>query len=377
MPVAMSSSNSIATPVALEVRPFNQKDIYVAHVHGRRVVYLDTNFWIQMTEVKRPAAAECLAACRASVQSGAVIFPLSFASITELVEQPPAAPREAQARLMDELSTGISFRASNAIHKVEAQAAYEFFTAGTKQPPDKSLAFTCVNEYIGDAVLTFPAGSTLEFIESSLIRFRAEPALNSVLTILKAFAPDDVKVHREKLNTEFVEEMTDNAKSVVAGMRAQNVFDSQRARHEERLSLFKSTICPLLIQLLVQQYPVDTIRDTLPKILADFNERHGPGGRQRLVELCSLMPSLEIFAQMMAARTMNSEHKVVQAQDFWDVEHARNAAYSDAFATCDRGLIDLLDSRCNVPKERGCLIVRSLDQLAALLRGWTGAAPVL
>jgi hypothetical protein len=77
------------------------------------------------------------------------------------------------------------------------------------------------------------------------------------------------------------------------------------------------------------------------------------------------MPTLNVFCEAMAARTMNPTRDV-QGQDLWDVEHvAAGSVHHAAFATLDRGLRNLVESRCSTPKERGCRILHDIDGLTA------------
>lgn len=118
-----SPTNSMYHPIT--VQPLNPHEIWHRHVKARRVVYLDTNIWVCLTDARTQLSKECLPLCREAVQSGAVIFPLSYASISELLDQPPDAPREIQAALMDELSLGITFRDAHLIEKEEYQIAFQ------------------------------------------------------------------------------------------------------------------------------------------------------------------------------------------------------------------------------------------------------------
>ncbi len=79
------------------------------------------------------------------------------------------------------------------------------------------------------------------------------------------------------------------------------------------------------------------------------------------------MPSLRMFCDVMAARTMNPTRKV-RAQDLWDVDHARvGAAYAHVFATLDRELVDLLNNRCKISSWTKCEVVQGIASLTERL----------
>src|SRR5512140_981275 len=61
--------------------------VYRDHVERKRLVYLDTNVYIELTHAKTPDARACLAACRSAKASSRMLFPLSYALFSELLEQ--------------------------------------------------------------------------------------------------------------------------------------------------------------------------------------------------------------------------------------------------------------------------------------------------
>jgi hypothetical protein len=139
---------------------------------------------------------------------------------------------------------------------------------------------------------------------------------------------------------------------------------------EEHTALFQSMILPLFQKFMLERWSPEEIVIELPQRLAAFLKKNGQGSPEQLARLISMMPAMDLCAQMMRARSMDPTRQV-RPQDFWDVEHARvSGAYADAFATCDRNLVDLLESRCRVSKARNCAIVRRLEDLTALLKKW-------
>ena len=143
-----TSPNSIILPCPITVHPLNPKEIWYSHVQTRRVIYLDTNIWVRLTDVRTELTKECLTLCREAVRSGAAVFPLSYASISELLHQPPDVPRETQAALMDELRLGVSFRSTDIIEKEESRSAFGFFANEDYKPVPRSALFTYIVDYI-------------------------------------------------------------------------------------------------------------------------------------------------------------------------------------------------------------------------------------
>src|SRR5205085_1838895 len=86
------------------------KIIYAERVAGRRTIYLDTNAWSDLSERRTTDAKRAYGAAFAAHSRGLTVFPLAFATITEVLKREVNADSEAQVKLMDELSRGVSLR---------------------------------------------------------------------------------------------------------------------------------------------------------------------------------------------------------------------------------------------------------------------------
>ena len=359
------SANSIR-PVT--VQPLNPHEIWHRHVKARRVVYLDTNVWIRLTDAQTQLSTECLALCREAVRSGAVIFPLSYASISELRNQPSDAPREIQAALMDELSLGITFRDAHLIEKEEYQIAFQFLVGEDYQPVHRSVLFTYIVDYIGNGVITFSDEYTDKQILAFVEQWKALPDIRSVSSFLNNSDLNKIKANQEAHARDYEIRFSETIKQSSEHFRKSRQFSPERLRLEERMSLFNSKVLPLFQAIMLERYTPDEVITKTNDICKEFGKRHGRGGPKFIEKLFSLMPATELFAQLMASRVMNSK-RAVRPQDFWDIEHARTpAAYADAFVTEDRGLVDLLSSRTSIPRTQGCRVIKGLNSFADLLR---------
>jgi hypothetical protein len=369
-----TTKKSIILPVPITVQLVNPHEIYSCHVESRRVVYLDTNIWIRLTDARTQLSRECFTLCREAVRSGAVIFPLSYASISELLHQPPDAPREIQANLMDELSLGITFRSTAIIEKEESHSAFSFFASEDYQPVPHSALFTYVVDYIGDGVITFPEGWTVAHIRAFVEQWRSAPHIRSVSWFITHSNINEIKENHEKSAKIYVNRLRETINQSSEHFRNSGQFSRDRLRHEERMSLFNSIVLPSFRKIIIEHYDSDEVMGKIKTIFENFPKHHGRGGPKFIEKLFSLMPSIELFAQLMASRVMNPT-RAVRPEDFWDIEHARvPAAYADAFVTEDGGLVDLLSSRSSIPKTQGCRIIQGLKSFADLLREYIQAA---
>jgi hypothetical protein len=363
-------TTSEAIPGTGKVRMVTPSEVYELHVRGRRTVYLDNNVWIRLTDGKTAAAVECLAACRLALANKVAIFPVSYASVSELLEQPPEAPRGCQSALMDELSQGVSFRSADSVAKMEVRSAFGYFMGDGYDPPKKSELFTYVIEQFADGWIVFPEGISAQAAQDFMSYFRAHDSMRSVSWLLAHLDVAALRARHAASGKNFVALLTDNIKRSAEHFRNGPHLDAKGMLREEHMALFRSTILPLFQELMLERWSPPEIRVELPRRLAVFSERNGKGSPEQLARLIAMMPALDLFSQMMKARSMEPMRQV-HPQDFWDVEHARiPGAYADVFATGDRGLVDLLQSRCRIPRERNCMIVRRLEDLTALLKRW-------
>lgn len=283
--------------------------------------------------------------------------------MSELLQQPPEGPRDVQAALMDELSLGVTFRSAQTIQREECGAAFQFFASEDFKPVPMSRLFSYVVDYLGDCAIDFPS----EFAEAQRNEFVAylntASKIRSVTWLLHHLDVTGIRAHYRACQQRFVEDVTKNIKARSEYFRGKRQFSKERLRHEERVAIFKSDVIPVFRSQLLSRYSIGEMTG----LLTEFNRRNGEGRRILLKKLFSLMPATELYAQLNASRSLNPTRNI-QPQDFWNVEHARvAAAYSHVFVARDRGLIDLLNSRSEIPRIQGCHLLGGVDQLTRFI----------
>lgn len=335
--------------------------VFREHVSGRALVYLDNNVWIDLVEERTDDARLCLRACHLAVEEGRVLFPLSNASIEELLDQPAAARPQRQADLMDLLSYSVCFRASRHIFEHEARGALDGFLAGGVSLVDRSKLFTYVIEYTGDRVIKFQPTWTSSAIDDCVRLLRKEPVL-SVRWLLDHLRVDAMRERHRVAGLRYVDEMQSNIDRATTELRVLRGVKWDRAVFEERKWAFTEHIVGALREETRRRWGDEGELEFIQEL-----RRRGPGSPKRLGELMRSLPSLDLHCELMAQRTMNPTRRV-RREDILDNEHATVApAYCDAFVTRDKNLSDLLAHRCKVPKRRGCDVLGSLASLTAWL----------
>jgi hypothetical protein len=352
-------------PPLKQVRLVDVRDVYERHVRGKLLVYLDTNVFINLTRQKPTIdssdAVACLAACRRAKASGRVLFPLSHALISELLEQklsdePTSRTGHlARAALMDELSDGVSFRATHHIYDLEAEAAVPLLSGTQANAPDHTRMFTYAAEWPADRVLEFPPSAvwTDAAIQSLLKHAEKEWPSNSVLPLLER-AGEQVRSSHRAIRQGKQAELAQSIARAADNVRNTNgSVNWTRALRQEQEHVFRSCVLPALRRALAIGRPPNEASSLIAAAERLVNE--GNGNSLTLGQLLAAMPATGHHAELFARRVMNPERTYVDG-DFLDNEHAEvPPAYCRAVVT-ERGLATLL-RQCDVPKARGCAFI--------------------
>ncbi len=340
-------------------RLLDERAIYARYVKGKTLVYLDTNLWIRLSHGNTPEDRECLAVCRAVRASGQVIFPLSYALWSELLNQQPTPSMRARAKLMDELSDGISFRDTGEIRCVEAEAAFPMTFGEASMTPDRSRLFTFIKDCLGDsyaiadrALSGADFASWVAFLRSR-VNFRSLEWIIDNMDLDRHRAGHAAKkAEREQLLVAGINRAADNARNAVGKV------NFAKALAEEREALFKKCILPTLNEVLMRGRNMSQVA----ALLAEAKEKIGVGSPKRLAQLMAAMPSTGHSCELWARRLLNTDAKYDMA-DFWDTEHAEiPPMYCDAFAVEDKGLRHLVNS-CKGPPTPECAVLANLNEL--------------
>jgi hypothetical protein len=120
----------------------------------RKLLFLDLNFWIKLSELKNPPHEQLKALLSDLVETGKLICPVSPSILMELWKQSGGTHRDSISQLMNELSKGLSlqdiyttfppeFEAALDGRQAERQVAYSHFLDAFHHPvPDQSMALS-------------------------------------------------------------------------------------------------------------------------------------------------------------------------------------------------------------------------------------------
>jgi hypothetical protein len=385
MPTNKKLNSGIVLP-AHRVRVFDPRRVFEERIGNRKIVYLDTNVWIDLREAKNADALQCLESCLRSVEEGRAIFPVSFASISELHDNPSADARTKQADLMDSLCLGVALRNSSLVYAMEGEAVYRHIFSMEERSSIRHEAFTGVLDYLAggsDKVGGYPntPAETKPLALDSEINSHQHASLpepsyhpDGYLSIPDGWRPADVEgllVYLRNEKTVTIRWMVDHLNldeirdGHAAGVASYAERGSRKINHEEniqaeRVSLYWEHVAPSIKKVISEMTP-----EQAASAAGVIHEAQGNRSPRQLRELFQIAaPSLETFACALAGQSVHPDRKS-QRQDFWDIEHAGVASvYADAFVTADRKLISRLPVGDQRPPLARSIILGSVRELA-------------
>ncbi len=322
---------------------------------------VDSCIWIDLAERFGDLSLQC----QSLVQTGKCLFPVSFPTVNEVIEQPTESKRSRVAALMDELSKGLCFLNSDAIHKMEANLALPIILGASEIAFKREEILTWTVEFAGRMTVQFPPSWNHADADKFTRLIAESPELRSVKWLVDHSPPGQIRLENAERMERYVRAMT----AMTARSLSQYKHLSKDARRkqlllEERTSVVKNLISPRMSKSLLRIVGPEKLLDAI----ATIAEQAGEGGQRRLEQMMKVMPSLDLNCHIMAERGCNYSRKA-RAQDFFDVEHAVvGGVYADFFVTSDGNLYYLLAQRCKVSANRGCRVARGIKGLEAALR---------
>jgi hypothetical protein len=332
------------------------------------------------------------------VEEGRAIFPVSFASISELQDNPSAEARTKQADLMDSLCLGVALRNSSLAYAMEGEAVLRNIFSMEERSSIRHEAFTGVLDYLtggSDKVGGCPniSTETKPFARVSEMNFRERASLpqpsyhpDGYLSIPEGWRPADVEgllsyLRIEKpvtlrwmvdyLNLDEIRdshatgvaayaERTDAARAAWLAERGSRKISHEENIQAERVSLYRRHVAPSIKKVVSEMTPEQAA--SAARVIREAQRNRGPRQLRELFRIAA--PSLETFAWALAGQSVHPDRKS-QRQDFWDIEHAGVASvYADAFVTADRRLISRLPVRDQRPPLARSIILGSVREPA-------------
>jgi len=289
-------------------------------VHRKRLLYLDTRFWIDMADSRDPAHARLRRILRSAVSAGLMLCPASSASFMELARQTDSLKRAPKLDLLDELSQKVCLKPQPGLFIAEVLhiASCELGLQHASQMLPRTRAYGHVAECCSPLAATY--GSSPESPTDA--RLQAQLALSAVYTmptkdLIGLADPSAPRSHDESL------------KEIASYLDAMN-------RHTTEHATSRQELFDVELQAL-EHWAAETIRRRLSvtEYCDSAPQAKGAGVSLFVSTILDrgwlrLCPSLRILAKLSAAR--RKEGRFV-AHDIFDTEHAtRPIPYADCVA---------------------------------------------
>ena len=344
---------------------FNAEDkVAVATAAKKRLVYLDSNIWITLSEDVNNS--QIVRQCRQAVNSGQVLFPVSNPAMSEVLEQPNAAQRASVAALMDELSQGICYLPTETIYALESDLALCILLEQVPTAVEREQTLSWVGEYLGVGNIDFSP----EWSQADAEKFTRQVAkgveLRSVKWLVDHLPADSMHQAHTGFKKRYVEQMSEQ---IVRDTKRVQLLNKNKRRQQILLDLrtcwaIAKVVSPRITNNLLNVVGPDKLKDTI----AAISQKIGDGSESRLMQMMMEMPSLDLSCQIFAEWLLNPTVPI-EEQDFHDFEHAVvGGVYSDFFVTSDGYLFDLLSTRCSISNGRRSSIVRGVQGLTDILQ---------
>lgn len=307
------------------------QEVYASRVEGRKVVYLDTNAWSDITEGQTDDARAARELAVDARSRDLAIFPLAFPTINELLNREINSDSVAQADMMDQLSNGVSFRGLAHIRDAEVRAACDFMLTGQASWPKKEL-FTITACYISDTRVVFPESWT-ETEADKFMRKLQEVRSPGMIWLQQHMRQSEYLTAEARTNEKYVREISRKRdEALVWSADKSGKPNASKLRREEHECVLNRYILGSALRVTTPQEFVRLL-PALARLQANLKDL-GP--------VVAAMPSTWLSCEINVQRVLARSRRT-RAQDFYDHESAiLSLPYSDAFVTSDGGVLDVL-----------------------------------
>lgn len=334
-------------------------------VLARKIVYLDTRFWILLRDVslgrpKDELHTQILGRLRELIDAGKVICPINADTLAELLKQRDPTTRLATAKLIDELSLGAALQSAEERVRTELMHCVQLSLRGAAVlEPLEQLVWTSPSYVLGHNVpmlKSLPEDEMLAY-QKAFTDYLWDFALAEQISYLKGM-PEELNGHWDAIAAKLNLGIKEHDKKVLSL--------SELHLHEFKggLELYLPTLEKIFSHLYEKEMGVapseDMRQQEARKLMNGLVEalRTGTIGRQ--------LPSLIIRAGLHAAVRRN-RGKQFTGNDLHDFGHATAAlGYCDYFAT-DRSLCHLVVNELKFDQRYQTAVVAAPRDLLGLL----------
>lgn len=312
----------------------------------RRVLFLDLNHWIRLSDGQDELYRELSEALHEAVDAEQLICPVSPSLLMEVEKRPYGDRRSRYCRLMDRLSGGLSLRVSPAV------LAEEFRALALGQQIERQIAYS----FYLDAM---SRGSRLEFPEGWAIE-SADQAAEVVFDQLTSWPI-----------LEAINATTDEQREQSIGYLRDGWSKLARDTGD-----WREQNEPVPAKDIEQAEVASTVNSLVPHA-ASFMLEAGFSVLSRLSSMpddekrAMLKACPRFWCQYRMAAALRTHKKTLKENDLWDLEHVVSATpYVDCLA-CDKGTRHICTQLAGMDDKFGTRIVSKSSEILAWLRDQT------
>ncbi|MBN9519333.1 hypothetical protein J0H58_12560 [bacterium] len=320
-------------------------------VKDRKLVFLDTMVWINMSEAESkglPEAQSVREKLKEGVRSGRIICPLSATLIWELYKQEHSALRT--GALMEELSLNVCFASSDEVFEWEVERFAKKLAGREDDRCSREMLFVPVTGYLSSYyTLTFPAGTPDESVQLCG-RVAAERAHARTLTELLKLRGGEMREYMKNMEVKPFQHHALQYRELAKG-------DRSKVWRIEEETIFKLYVLPAMKRL-----PPALKLHLLQFALNAPKDKYGGCLPSLLPELPAIHNHIEVMT-----RSTEDPNRKDRPNDFFDLDMMPvSLAYADAFVSFDRWVRERFLKTGVKPARIACEFCSTYAELA----GW-------
>jgi hypothetical protein len=330
---------------------------------GRKIIYLDVNFWILLRDAKlkrsEPIHEKALAAFQAMASNDIAVFPITDAVFMELLKQSDPTTRMAMAGIIDDLSRGIIIKSFFDRQIEEFHHFIEKILQGQGAPefPAIESIWAHTPYILGHFQFdTDTDAHTKQIVNKGFYDFFRTLGMSDMIEMINRRSPE---ASDQKRFEELAKNLSETKRSISTDTPISELYNNEMAGAINGIigKQFTERMIPLMRKRFPEytgEIPEDVILDFVQKLV--FN-----GFRLKQSWMAKRLPTLHIHCMLHA--NMNKDTKRnFKPNDFFDFKHACAALpYCHFFAT-EKPLVALIKSS-KLDKLYSTVVTSSMPEL--------------
>jgi len=303
---------------------------------NRTTLFLDLNYWINLSEEQNPLNIELRNLLSEKVSSSKIVCPISPSLLLEFKKRPQSDRRTKYCQLMDELSRGISLRNGMAIFKEEFKAVIR------GQAIDRAIAYShFIEALLNDLRIEFPESEWSQIDKERAADLRFDHFSNmSIIEVVDIEIEDDKEGSILRLR-DGLSELCKQEKE----WRGKNNLSRSDIEQAEFASTAYSFMPTILESLL------DADIRTIQKLSSENDKAN-------ILRQC---PTFWCEYRLITELRLNKVQ--LTENDLWDLQHVASALpYVDCVA-CDGMTRHLCSDVLKLDKKYGTTVISKLSDL--------------